>query len=584
MLVGILVVIRFPTLFGDDPWFHIAMVNIIDKYNSLSITYKYYNLFGFYSISAIFSITTNIDLITLARVLPILNTLFICLIGFSIINLFVNNEQLSILGTVIFLITPMDFALVYSQFWPSALVISQALVWYYILFKNRIERDTKKPSIKNSILLLVIGSSMFFVHDFTALLIIGGGIFIFLIQTLRDYKKNFIFLRYSIYIFLISIVLKLWFKNEFFSQPILEILAKLNNFYIFAIILIVSLFILSLNRIINYPNSGKYKIERKGFLGLKKKKIERLNHNTVNITKNKIKITDYFFRKSFLRFLMLICFILIFILNYIVPNYLLVQNNDLQTKFIYSINSSLTLLIVILSVVGIITFQIKNYKSDILFFWIIYFLFLIITFFIFDRIVNTYLFWIRIAVISAGIVSIGVPVYIKLILEEKSHYIKNKKVILYSFMILLIINFNFYSLSNKWYNTNSEINTLKEIINKMGNTNNKTVIGDFRWFYPSNYYSNFSFTIDWQDSWLFFEKFQNSEQGQNYLNNLKNNSQEIFFIIDKKQFDYGTFGQNNLDFGKLNNSDLQYFYNSPKYSKIFSNRNTKDFNIIIFYF
>ena len=163
IVCGVLVVIRFPGLFGDDPWYHAAITaQMIEKSNFTPVDEYYESLIGLYSIGAFFQLLTGLEILTIARIFPILTMCIGGMLGYSLVDFFLKNQQIAIIGGIIFAITPLDSALALGQYWPTSFAIILGLGNFLI---SLILTETNKNRSVNYVFFYTTGISMFFFQN-----------------------------------------------------------------------------------------------------------------------------------------------------------------------------------------------------------------------------------------------------------------------------------------------------------------------------------------------------------------------------------------------------------------------------------
>lgn len=540
LMAGIFVAVRFPVLYGDDPWFHAEITNLLVKTGSFSWTKEYYSLIGFYSLGGTFQLFTGIDILTIAKWFPVLSFLLGGVLGFTIMKLFFKNDQIAILGGVIFIITPFNMALILGQYWPSS--IASILCLGSILFSLKII-DTQEDQPIMYLFLTLAGISSFFVHDFTAVLMYIGIIFVYMIQALRRRKNNLRMIFIYIFVIVFSVILRVIDKMSFLSGLLINIITL--PYYLWIGLIIGAIF-------------GAYILHK---LIPRPEIITKLDKNIIEKKPIKRKITDIFFQKKFL-IIIFTTSLIITILSYIfLPIFYGITQIKIPSLLMTTFFTASAFFLV---TTGIITFQRKNFRGDILFFWIIYFGLIIAGLSAINIFFHNFSWSLRIIINASGILSIAMTSYMYIHIHKRNLLKRKNRLILGIFLIGLFVNFGFLESGIYQYKTRSEINTT-EIMSSYIPYNDSILISGFRWEHILQYYSNFNIPVEWQYGYLLKIENQTSPSGENNLLKFeqgyhKNNT---YLLLENTQMTLGILAIDNQYYGSLTKTELQQYCGLP---------------------
>jgi hypothetical protein len=542
VICGILVVVRFPGLFGDDPWYHAAVTaQMIEKQNFTLVDDYYESLIGLYSIGAFFQLLTGLDIWTIARIIPILTMCIGGMLGYSLVDFFLKNQQIAIIGGIIFTITPLDNALVLGQYWPTSFAIILGL-GNFLISLNLI--NTNKNRLLNYIFFYTTGISIFFFHDYSVILFFGGFMFVYIIQAFRRKEKIFgLIINYGITAFIAIILgilggmVPIYYRFNV-SMPIPPIL------WIF-LLPGAGVVIYIAQKIIKKPGTMS----------------NSLDQDLIPKTGKRSKV----FQKEILIFVLITSIAIGIAMFFIIPilfKYAQVQILQMVINIIFIIN------VAFYSISGIITIQRKNFKTDIFFFFIVYFLLMLMVFLVIDTLFTHRYIWTRIAVTSSGIVSLGSCAYIYLQIKRNSLLKDRFKKVAIVISISLFLNFGLFQSANYWIKSDSEINTAQAMTSYLPEENT-IIISGFRWTYIMNFYSNFDIDINWSEIQLIKIENQINQDGENLLLMKTNNSfNNVYLLLDFAQQSLGILGIESRYFGKLTDSEIDQYYNLQYLNKV----------------
>ncbi|MHA1728290.1 MAG: hypothetical protein ACTSWY_06120 [Promethearchaeota archaeon] len=543
---GILVVVRFPILFGDDPWFHAAITKqTINCGNFNPVDRHYFSLFGFYSIGAFFQMISGVDVLLLARFFPIFTITLGGLLGYSLVKFFLDNDQIAIIGGVLFILTPLDSCLALGQYWPTAMVLICGFGNF--LFSLKIHNENQNQ-IFNYIFLYITGIILYFIHDFTAILLLSGSLFVYIAQSFRNNKKKNlqIALHYCI-IITISLLLRLICGMGLLPEKIGEIFPFSPILWIFLLPMAGVIIYLS-QKIINkpYTNTNATQILQKLI--------------PPNSKRSKI------YKKKILIIILIVSISIGLSMFLIFPSFFKFAQIEVPQM---ALNVFFLVIVAFCSISGVITIQRKNFKTDILYFWIGFFLISLVGFVIIDFLFIHHAWWFRIIINASGIITLGMSAYIFLFLKKKSLFKQNGKKIIILFFLSLFINFGFYQSANYWYKTESDIDTalmLRPYIPKQ----DSVIITGFRWSYFLDYYTDFKIEVNWTEGYLLKTENHFNESGENALLKINESLNNVYVLLDFQQKSLGILGLENVIYGKINDSDIMEYYNLFYINKIMS--------------
>lgn len=542
IVCGVLVVVRFPGLFGDDPWYHAAITaQMIEKKNFTPVDDYYESLIGLYSIGAFFQLLTGLEILMIARIIPILTMCIGGMLGYSLVVFFLKNQQIAIIGGIIFTITPLDNALALGQYWPTSFAIILGL-GNFLISLNLIK--TNKNRLLYYVFFYTTGISMFFFHDYSVMMFFGGFLFVYVIQAFRRKEKILsIILNYGIAAF-IAIFLGI-------LGGMIPIYTRFNN----------SMPIPPLLWILLLPGAGigiyiaQKIIIKPGIIS------NSIDQDLIPKTGKRSKV----FQKEIQIFVLITSIVLGIAMYFIIPvlfKFAQVEILQMVINIIFLIN------IAFYSLSGIITIQRKNFKTDILFFFIAYFILLLIAFLVIDSLFTHRYIWTRIAVTSSGIISLGSCAYIYLHIKRKS-ILKNRfKKVAIVISISLFLNFGFFQSANYWIKSDSEINTAQVMTSYLPEENT-LIFSGFRWAYIIDFYSNFNIEVNWSETRLIKIEYQINKDGENILQIQTNNSfNNVYLLLDFSQQSLGILGIESRYYGKLTDSEIDQYYNLHYLNKV----------------
>ena len=561
ILFALFAISRYPILFGSDPWFHLILTDEIIQTGIIPFD-KYRGNNGLHLMGALIHLFSGYPTIQIARYFPIISFLNSGLIGFVVFRKIFKNDQIGILGSLLTIVGPYRYDFAQNQYFPTGLTLSIFLfmMFFYI---ERIEID--KWSIRENVFyFFLMGTSYFaivFLSDISAIIFLFLFIFVSFLFLIKN-RKIFVDFGFFIILLLLYGLYNIFgYESVIFESILVGLELPIYIFLILGIFGILFIFIIN-----------KFSVDPM---------------DTFNSWLKKDPDSSFLKRvmKKYLKYI-LITFVLIFpfIISILFSLFF-----DISYGFIYMLTYMvipLMLVIVsfIISIAGLIIFRKRQKTGPLIYFWAIYSFLILLSYSIYDLLFLKYWLWIRLLMYSGIGLICAQMAYLFYIYKDKfvsPRTFKRIYILILGCAILnnLFVNVNITQFKQKyevefaqWYGIHS--------------TNQSSFLTGYRWTFILDYYSGTDQMIYHNHSYLLFPSNQINSNNSNLLwqfrQEVKKNN--LYLLLDDHQIVEGIFGDViGINFGKINTTILEEYYNLPYLDRIFTSRNAFNQSVQVYW-